>query len=181
MRNHFPFWGYGEALVPKLLKVGIDPWTLTPPTFKWPPADINAWRIANAYVVYLEQFCREVTYARRWDGSCASFERHLWYLRSGIRTARKNRARCIGTHTKEEWNEYMEACDFRCQKCGAEGVHKDHIVPLCFPYISDGMENLQPLCPECNRSKGASETIDYRTVSVLVAERSLCSAKQTTA
>lgn len=37
---------------------------------------------------------------------------------------------------------------------------RDHIVPLCHPDAHEGVDNLQPLCDFCNRSK-QEETINW--------------------
>lgn len=73
-----------------------------------------------------------------------------------IRAQRLAEARERGTHTPEQWNEILERYDYRCVQCGCEPVGrpcKDHIVPI-YQGGSDAVENLQPLCRECNTGKG---------------------------
>lgn len=49
-----------------------------------------------------------------------------------------------------------ERCGGRCVECGAESLLEfDHVIPLAMGG-SDGERNLQLLCAECNRRKGAS-------------------------
>ncbi|WP_038739626.1 HNH endonuclease [Burkholderia pseudomallei] len=50
----------------------------------------------------------------------------------------------------------LEEFSYRCVKCGCtpDGRPcKDHVVPIAMEG-SDAIENLQPLCRECNTSKG---------------------------
>jgi uncharacterized protein YdaU (DUF1376 family) len=85
------------------------------------------------------------------------------------RYARILDARTKGTHTDQEW-AVMESVFGGCVKCGVRnndviGGHcnKDHVISLR-DGGSDAIENLQPLCKQCNSSKGASN-IDYRELS----------------
>ncbi len=49
-----------------------------------------------------------------------------------------------------------ERCGGRCAECGADRLLEfDHVIPLAMGG-SDGERNLQLLCAECNRGKGAS-------------------------
>ncbi len=49
-----------------------------------------------------------------------------------------------------------ERCGGRCVECGADSLLEfDHVIPLAMGG-SDGARNLQLLCAECNRGKGAS-------------------------
>ncbi|HEU0316590.1 MAG TPA: HNH endonuclease signature motif containing protein [Solirubrobacteraceae bacterium] len=49
-----------------------------------------------------------------------------------------------------------ERCGGRCVECGADSLLEfDHVIPLAMGG-SDGERNLQLLCAECNRGKGAS-------------------------
>lgn len=81
------------------------------------------------------------------------------------RRLRMERARALGTHTKEQWEALKAEFDYRCVQCERVGYHldKDHIVPI---YLggSDGLDNLQPLCAWCNAAKGPDSTnwIAYR-------------------
>ncbi len=49
-----------------------------------------------------------------------------------------------------------ERCGGRCVECGGDSLLEfDHVIPLAMGG-SDGARNLQLLCADCNRSKGAS-------------------------
>jgi 5-methylcytosine-specific restriction endonuclease McrA len=67
-----------------------------------------------------------------------------------------------GPHfTATQWRELVEACGGRCLRCGVvEDLTVDHIVPLALGG-SNAIENIQPLCHDCNGIKGC-ETTDYR-------------------
>lgn len=86
------------------------------------------------------------------------------YVYSRKRNAYVARARDLGRHTKEEWIELCSEYDFRCCYCGSEVIGgiptKDHIIPITMGG-SDSIENLQPLCRQCNSSKKCN-TIDFR-------------------
>lgn len=67
-------------------------------------------------------------------------------------------ARRIGRHTKVEWRNLVEAIGGVCVSCRARGfLEKDHIVPVSRGG-SDAIDNLQPLCVRCNRSKGTKSS-----------------------
>lgn len=86
---------------------------------------------------------------------------------SQLRASRLAAARAIATHTDEQWARMVSLCK-GCVRCGAAGpVQKDHITPI-YQGGSDGIANLQPLCKECNTSKGL-EAVDHRPVSVIAA------------
>jgi 5-methylcytosine-specific restriction endonuclease McrA len=69
-----------------------------------------------------------------------------------------------GPHfTVAEWRELLEACGGRCLRCGqVADLTVDHVIPLSIGG-SNTVENVQPLCSECNGIKGC-ETMDYRQV-----------------
>lgn len=70
-------------------------------------------------------------------------------------------AGCEGSYTSQEWEYLCELFDYRCLCCGEQKpLTVDHVIP-----ISKGgrnsIDNLQPLCLECNLRK-ATKVIDYR-------------------
>ena len=67
-------------------------------------------------------------------------------------------ARDKGTHTLLQWARLVQACGHSCVRCRRVGVklEKDHIIPI-YQGGSDAIENLQPLCGRCNRSKGPED------------------------
>lgn len=81
-----------------------------------------------------------------------------------IRSKRLADARQKGSHTPDEWLAVVRYHDGLCAKCNAEVIGgtptKDHIIPI-YQGGSDAIENLQPLCRQCNSSKG-SDTTDHR-------------------
>lgn len=92
------------------------------------------------------------------------YEHHLGDSRKrqqryrAIRAKRLAAARALGTHTAEEWAALVAKFGGRCVRCTIAGrVEKDHIRPL-YQGGSDAIDNLQPLCPRCNSSKGPETT-----------------------
>jgi 5-methylcytosine-specific restriction endonuclease McrA len=88
------------------------------------------------------------------------------YLHKRIRSQRLAEARARGTHTEEQWLAVLDEFDYRCVQCGCWPVGrpcKDHIKPI-YAGGSDGIDNLQPLCRECNTAKGPDcfNWADYR-------------------
>jgi 5-methylcytosine-specific restriction endonuclease McrA len=70
------------------------------------------------------------------------------------------KARSKGKHTKKEWAALVEAVGNVCVRCGisAELLHgkqlcKDHALPPMHGG-GDSIANLQPMCRNCNSSKG---------------------------
>ena len=84
-------------------------------------------------------------------------------LYGDTRSKRIAHARSIGTHTKAEWEGMKNIHGYVCAKCDSEviGGHptKDHIQPIMYGG-SDAIENIQPLCRQCN--SGKFDWIDYR-------------------
>lgn len=87
----------------------------------------------------------------------------------GTRSERLAIARSKGTHSDIEWRCLVEAVGSQCVQCRTPmgllvggKVCKDHITPI-FKGGSDGLDNLQPLCRECNAGKGG-DTTDFREI-----------------
>ena len=88
------------------------------------------------------------------------------------RSQRLSEARKKGTHTKEQWNELLNLCDYKCVKCQSDiNIVKDHIIPI-YQGGSDSIDNLQPLCKICNSSKGADST-NYKEIYLKTPNKSL--------
>lgn len=86
------------------------------------------------------------------------------------RSQRLSAARAKGSHTKHEWDSLQEALGYKCVKCSIDahsliggGLTKDHIVPI-YQGGDDSILNIQPMCRNCNSSKG-NDTTDYREMS----------------
>lgn len=93
------------------------------------------------------------------------------------RRVRLSHARYHATHTDGEWQNLLDEFEECCVCCGravwqgngwprgyerashCRELHKDHVVPI-YMGGSDGIENIQPLCDECNCGKGP-ETRNY--------------------
>ena len=74
---------------------------------------------------------------------------------------RNRRIRETGTVTQAEWDALCERAGYRCLSCGKKRpLTMDHIVPVSVGG-SHTIDNLQPLCKQCNCSKG-TDTKDYR-------------------
>ena len=84
-------------------------------------------------------------------------------INSRIRAVRIRAAQEKGTHTDAEWAARIAQFSCRCVCCGLQltpsTVRKDHIKPI-YQGGSDGVDNLQPLCEQCNSSKGP-ESFDW--------------------
>lgn len=78
---------------------------------------------------------------------------------SSLRKQRLIAARAKGSHTDKEWAQLKSDFGYYCVRCGCLPItlHKDHITPI-YQGGSDGIDNIQPLCPKCNSSKGSETT-----------------------
>lgn len=82
-------------------------------------------------------------------------------VRAGVERYRARKINAEGAYTVEEWQNLCESYQYRCLCCGQQKpLTVDHVVPL-----SQGgtnyIDNIQPLCETCNKSKG-NKIIDYR-------------------
>lgn len=80
---------------------------------------------------------------------------------------RRYRARKMnadGNFTEEEWIVLKEFFNFTCLCCSKQEpeikLTRDHVIPL-IRGGSDSIDNIQPLCEDCNRSKYTT-VIDFR-------------------
>lgn len=87
-----------------------------------------------------------------------------WIEKNPLANRQRNHRRRVsikGEFSAQEWKELCEKYDNRCLCCGEKkALEIDHVLP-----VSKGgantIDNLQPLCVSCNRSKGTKH-IDYR-------------------
>jgi uncharacterized protein YdaU (DUF1376 family) len=86
---------------------------------------------------------------------------------SMTRSERLANARAMGAHTKEEWNALVQVMNCACVRCRMPATElsggvlcKDHIKPI-YQGGDDSIQNIQPMCRNCNSSKGP-EARDYR-------------------
>lgn len=84
---------------------------------------------------------------------------------------RKRRTQQANTHfTQQEWRELKAKYGFICLRCGqSKALHADHVIPLSLGG-SNSIDNIQPLCAECNLKKGV-QVIDYRQHVVVLVEQ----------
>jgi hypothetical protein len=94
-----------------------------------------------------------------------------WRERNSVKLAewyRKRRRRAgPRLYSQQEWEALLDRYGHRCLRCGIheQGTPQgflvaDHVVPVCMggPYTID---NIQPLCFDCNRIKNG-RAVDYR-------------------
>lgn len=69
-----------------------------------------------------------------------------------------------GSHTLEQWLELRKNTNGICPKCkknvGLKKLTKDHIVPIS-KKGTDNIDNIQPLCKQCNSSKRELNSTKY--------------------
>jgi 5-methylcytosine-specific restriction endonuclease McrA len=108
------------------------------------------WRIAN----------REQVRASRRHSEHANLE--AGRIRKHRRRAKKKGNG--GTFTVQEWQMLKTKYDHRCLACNRREpeiqLHQDHVIPIDKGGLNT-IENIQPLCRECNSQKG-TKIIDYR-------------------
>jgi 5-methylcytosine-specific restriction endonuclease McrA len=72
-----------------------------------------------------------------------------------------------GFHSGTEWLALKEQYGNRCLCCGRPEsivrLERDHIIPITRPGSTNWIDNIQPLCRDCNQRKLVSET-DYRLI-----------------
>jgi 5-methylcytosine-specific restriction endonuclease McrA len=76
----------------------------------------------------------------------------------------KHRRRgAAGSFTKKDVDFLMKSQRGKCVSCFTsllKGKHIDHIRPIARGGTNDP-KNLQLLCPDCNRKKGAKDPVDF--------------------
>jgi len=105
----------------------------------------KAWRARNPDVMYAA--------AQRWKK--AHPDKEKMYSRAAHV---KRKAAKLGTQHPVATLDEILTLEQRCQACGSDAEHLDHIWPLARGGCS-ALHNLQWLCEHCNCSKGA-KTMD---------------------
>ena len=80
------------------------------------------------------------------------------------RAAKLKSAREKGTHTEKQWIAILEEFEYRCLRCGNvqdDGLTKDHIQAVARGG-SDAIDNIQPLCRQCNSAQKQFNWIVWR-------------------
>lgn len=83
-------------------------------------------------------------------------------VEKSIKHRRRARKKSGGVFTAKEWKSLIEQYNHTCLCCKRSNVKltPDHIKPLALGG-SNNIDNIQPLCLECNVKKGVTE-VDYR-------------------
>jgi hypothetical protein len=121
---------------------------------------------------YKKNSARKAVTERLWRLSNPDKEknRHLSWRRSNPDRSLNQRTRrralksgAIGEHyTREQFRDLCSLAGNICLCCGrAKRLTADHVIPLS-KGGSDSIDNIQPLCINCNSSKGI-QIVDYRT------------------
>ncbi len=127
----------------------------------------RAWTRANGARTitykraYYEQKREEViARSTEWAGNNPQKVKQFKANNGRKRRAAKHASR--GNFTAKQFEELCERYGNKCLSCGATGVvlEADHVIPLT-KGGSDAIDNIQPLCGACNRSKFVKST-DYR-------------------
>jgi 5-methylcytosine-specific restriction endonuclease McrA len=97
---------------------------------------------------------------RRWRERNAERQRLRWRIERQNQRARQ--MGCGGILTVTEWVLLLAKYGGHCLKCGkTENLQIDHVIPLEHGGLNS-IENVQPLCEWCNKSKGTTH-IDFRS------------------
>jgi 5-methylcytosine-specific restriction endonuclease McrA len=121
----------------------------------------NSERVSAYKRVYYEQNYEDViARSKEWAENNAEKVRQFKANNSRKRRAAKHAS--PGNFTVQEFEELCERYGNRCLCCGVAGVvlEADHVVPLTRGG-SDYIDNIQPSCGTCNRSKSV-KVVDYR-------------------
>lgn len=90
----------------------------------------------------------------RWKGGISTYENKLAH--NNARRVRKSSNG--GSHTIGEWENLRAQYNWKCACCREEKtLTRDHIIPIS-KGGSDNIENIQPLCKNCNSKKHTQTT-----------------------
>lgn len=97
-----------------------------------------------------------------WKGGIDTPEHRSWIKNKRNRVLKRLKGNGL-THTFGEWELLKKQYGFSCPCCGKSepeiSLTEDHIIPLS-KGGSDLIENIQPLCMQCN-SKKHTKTVKY--------------------
>ena len=126
-------------------------------------ANKAAWRKANPEAHRAQQALYRKRHPERDRAKAKN-----WYLNNlEKRRALRHRRRAMennseGYFTPEEWLSLCQVSDYRCLSCHKKKpLSPDHVIPISKGGTS-WINNIQPLCDSCNKSKG-TKIIDYRS------------------
>lgn len=110
--------------------------------------------------VYYEQHKEEIL-ERRTIWRVEKAEHAKAKMREYRRRRRAAKAGQIEHYTAAQWRALCATYGGQCLRCGKIGkLEPDHVIPLS-KGGHDTIENIQPLCPSCNKRKH-TKTVDYR-------------------
>ena len=112
-----------------------------------------------------DNFFQQKFFEKLSSGLKKNMRKYITSIENGKKGGRPKGTRRVDKDN-EDWKEMLEFFDYTCVCCGAKMSEenpptKDHIIPKILGG-EDRIENYQPLCRECNASKGASHQTDYR-------------------
>jgi len=90
-------------------------------------------------------------------------KRWLEKNRSWSASQKAKRRGATGRFTEGQIAALLEKQRYKCAACRCsikEGFHRDHITPIALGG-TNAIQNIQLLCPPCNRSKGAKDPLDF--------------------
>ena len=96
-----------------------------------------------------------------WKGGITKNIRYISWIKNKRNRLKQATCKELGTHTFREWELLKKQYNYTCPCCGlsepfigqkSENLTEDHIIPLS-KCGSDLIENIQPLCLDCNIKK----------------------------
>lgn len=97
------------------------------------------------------------------ESSRLYYQKHKEYYKILCQARRARLLEADGSHTLGEWEHLKAQYNWTCPCCGRRepeiSLTEDHVIPLSRGG-SNNIENIQPLCKECNCAK-ATKIIKY--------------------